>query len=276
MAPSKLNHEPGAAHAGELLATLINRPDRSALTFDIDGTLAPIAPRPDDAAVPEPTRALLRRLEQRYALVACISGRRALEARRLVGIDSLTYVGNHGLEVLAPGAREAEVDGAVEQLGAQVQAFANDRYRDELRSLGVRLEDKHSIWSFHWRGAPDERAAQAALERVASEARSAGLTPHWGRMVLEIRPPVEADKGTAVEAVLAGAEIENALYAGDDTTDLDAFRKLRELEGAGRLRALCVGVDSAEGPAAITAEADLVVEGPGGVTDLLAALTGST
>jgi trehalose 6-phosphate phosphatase len=276
MPPSKLNHEPGAAHAGELLAPLINRPDRSALIFDIDGTLAPIAPRPDDAAVPEPTRALLRRLEQRYALVACISGRRALEARRLVGIDSLTYVGNHGLEVLAPGAREAEVDGAVEQLGAQVRAFANDRYGDELRGLGVRLEDKHSIWSFHWRGAPEERAAQAALERVASEARSAGLAPHWGRMVLEIRPPVEADKGTAVEAVLAGAEIENALYAGDDTTDLDAFRKLRELEDAGRLRALCVGVNSAEGPAAITAEADLVVEGPGGMTDLLAALTGST
>jgi trehalose 6-phosphate phosphatase len=276
MPPSKLNHEPGAAHAGELLAPLINRPDRSALIFDIDGTLAPIAPRPDDAAVPERTRALLRQLEQRYALVACISGRRALEARRLVGIDSLTYVGNHGLEVLAPGAREAEVDRAVEQLGAQVRAFANDRYGDELRDLGVRLEDKHSIWSFHWRGAPDERVAQAALERVASEARAAGLAPHWGRMVLEIRPPVETDKGTAVETVLGGGEIENALYAGDDTTDLDAFRKLRELEDAGRLRALCVGVHSAEGPAAITAEADLLVEGPGGVTDLLAALTGPT
>src|SRR2546423_9055136 len=104
MPPSKLNHQPGAAHAGELLAPLISRPDRSALIFDVDGTLAPIAPRPEDAAVPEPTRALLRRLERRYALVACVSGRRALEARRLVGVDSPTYVGHHGIEVLAPRA----------------------------------------------------------------------------------------------------------------------------------------------------------------------------
>jgi trehalose 6-phosphate phosphatase len=276
MPPSKLNREPGAATAGELLAPLRSHPQRSALIFDVDGTLAPIAPRPEDAAVPEPTRVLLRRLEQRYALVACISGRRALEARRIVGIDSLTYVGNHGLEVLAPHAPEAEVDGAVEQLGEKVRAFANGRYGDELRDLGVRLEDKHSIWSFHWRGAPDERAAHGALEGVASEAQAEGLAPHWGRMVLEVRPPVAADKGTAVEVVLAGREIENALYAGDDTTDLDAFRKLRELEDAGRLLALCVGVDSIEGPAAITAEADLVVEGPGGVTDLLTALISPT
>jgi trehalose 6-phosphate phosphatase len=276
MPPSKLNREPGAAQARELLAPLTRSPDRSALILDVDGTLAPIAARPEDASVPEPTRELLRALERKYALVACISGRQALEARRLVGIDSLTYVGNHGLEMLAPGARKAAVDGAVERLGARVRAFANDHYGDELRDLGVGLEDKQAIWSFHWRGASDERAAEAALEQIASDARAEGLDPHWGRLVLEIRPPVEADKGTAVEAVLAGREVEHALYAGDDTTDLDAFRKLRQLEQAGRLEAVCVGVDSTEGPAEITAEADLVVEGPGGVTDLLAALTGTT
>jgi trehalose 6-phosphate phosphatase len=104
---------------------------------------------------------------------------------------------------------------------------------------------------------------------VAAEAERSGLVPHWGRKVLEIRPPVAANKGTAVEAVVAWRAIERALYAGDDTTDLDAFRKLRELEAAGRLETLCIGVRSAEGPPAIATEADLVVEGPEGLTELL-------
>ena len=222
--------------------------------------------------MPEPTRALLRRLEQRYALVACISGRRAIEARRIVGIDSLAYVGNHGLELLRAGAREAATDPSLAALAARVRAFATSRQGDELERLGVRLEDKDSIWVFHWRGVPDEQAARQELERVAAEAEREGLVPHWGRKVLEIRPPLEADKGTAVEAALDGLEVGRALYAGDDTTDLDAFRKLRELEGAGRVRAICVGVRSIEGPQAITAEADLVVEGPQGMFELLESL----
>jgi trehalose 6-phosphate phosphatase len=276
MARPKLNHEPEASPFGDLLAPFIDRPGRSALIFDIDGTLAPIARRPEEAAVPASTRDLLRELEERYALVACISGRRAVEARLLVGIDSLTYVGNHGLELLAPRARAAAVDPAVEELSERVRSFATARYGEELRALGVRIEDKHAIWTFHWRGAPDEAAAKSALERVAAEAESEGLLPHWGRLVLEIRPPFAADKGTAVEAALAGREIDQALYAGDDTTDLDAFRKLRELEHAGHLRGLCVGVRSSEGPAAITAEADLVVDGPDGVVELLDALTAAS
>ena len=264
--------EPEAVSTEELLAPFLKRPDRSALIFDIDGTLAPIVPRPEEAVVPEPTRALLRELERRYALVACISGRRALEARRLVGIESLAYVGNHGLERLAPGSAEPETDPALVALGQSVRAFTAERYGEDLRRLGVRLEDKEAIWSFHWRGAPDEGAAHAALKRVADDAARGGLVPHWGRKVLEIRPPIEVDKGTAVETALDDVAIDRALYAGDDTTDLDAFRRLRELERGGRLQGLCVGIRSSEGPAAIVNEADLVVEGPGGLVELLCVL----
>jgi trehalose 6-phosphate phosphatase len=208
----------------------------------------------------------------RYGLVACISGRRALEARRIVGLDSIAYVGNHGLETLAPGAEAPVVDPSVAPLAPAVRAFAERAYDDRLRRLGVRLEDKDAIWVFHWRGAPDEAAAEQALAAVAAAAEREGLVPHWGRKVLEVRPPVEADKGTAVAAALDAQPLARALYAGDDTTDLDAFRKLRALEAEGRIDSLCVGVRSAEGPEAVVREADLVVDGTGGVAELLDAL----
>src|SRR5215212_8601198 len=86
-----------------LLAPLRDQPGRSAILCDIDGTLAPVVARAEDARVPDATRRVLERLGARYALVACISGRRAEDARRMVGLDSLLYIGNHGLERLAPG-----------------------------------------------------------------------------------------------------------------------------------------------------------------------------
>jgi trehalose 6-phosphate phosphatase len=204
--------------------------------------------------------------------VACISGRRALDARRIVGLDSIAYVGNHGLELLQPGAAEAVTDPGLESLGRAVKSFARSAYSEELDKLGVRLEDKDVIWAFHWRGARDEAAARQALDRVAEAAGREGLVPHWGRKVLEVRPPVAADKGTAVATALDDLPVARALYAGDDRTDLDAFRKLRALEAEGRIDALCVGVRSAEGPEDIIAEADLVVDGPEGLTELLEVL----
>ena len=255
------------------LAPFAAEPERSALLFDIDGTLAPIVLDPRDAAVPGRTRSLLAQLESRYALVACVSGRRALEARRIVGLDSILYVGNHGLERLEPGAARTVTDPALEPLAASVRAFAQRAYEPELEALGVRLEDKDAIWSFHWRGAPDEDAARRALATVAADAEHEGLVPRWGRKVLEIRPRVATDKGTAVATALDERPLARALYAGDDTTDLDAFRKLRALEAERRIESLCVGVRSSEGPPEITREADIVVEGPEGVAELLEALT---
>jgi len=269
MAPPKLNREAEAAPLEALLAPFADAPEKAAILLDVDGTLAPIVDDPAAAAVPAETRALLAELDRRYGLVACISGRRARDARRTVGLESLTYVGNHGLELLAPGAKEPVTAPSIAPLARRVGDFASEAQDAKLTSLGVRLEDKDAIWAFHWRGAPDERAAEEALRAVAERARESGLVPHWGRKVLEIRPPSGADKGAAVETVLSGHPVDRALYAGDDTTDLDAFRKLRELEAAGRVAALCVGVSSAEGPEQIVAESDAVVDGPRGVVEML-------
>src|SRR6185503_1589928 len=215
---------PRTAMAEHLLAPLRDQPQRSAILCDVDGTLAPIVSRPEDAAVPARTRQVLAELARRYGLVACVSGRRAAEARRMVGVESVTYYGNHGLERLDPGAREPQLDPALRPRAQRVQQFAREHYTDELARLGVTLEDKDAIWSFHYRGAADEQAARAALERVASAAADEALHPHWGRKVLEIRPTDAVDKGTAVQAALAGRDLGFALFGGDDATDVDAFR----------------------------------------------------
>ena len=264
---------PGTATTERLLAPLRERPQRSAILCDIDGTLAPIVERPEDAAVPPHARRVLEELAGRYGLVACVSGRRAAEGRRIVGVDSLLYFGNHGLERLEPGAQEPVLAPEIEPLAEGVRRFATEHFVPELEQLGIALEDKDAIWAFHYRRAADEQEARAALERVAPAAQAAGLHPHWGRKVLEIRPTASVDKGTAVAAALKGRGLAYALFGGDDTTDVDAFRRLRELAGEGTLEgAVCVGVGSAESPAAVVDEADLVVAGTDGFLQVLESL----
>jgi trehalose 6-phosphate phosphatase len=232
-----------------LLAELARAPGEAALLLDVDGVLAPIVPRPEDARVPDETRRELGRLAGRYALVACVTGRASEDAKEIVGVDGVTIVGEHGLE-LAPDA---------EQWVGRLADFA-DR-------AGWPGERKRLTVSFHWRTAPDEQAAIAALARVAERARAEGLDPRWGRKVLEVRPPVRADKGTAVTRLLDERGLRRALYAGDDTTDLDAFRALDELDLGVR-----VAVDSAEAPPELRGAADVVVGGPAELLELLRGL----
>jgi trehalose 6-phosphate phosphatase len=143
----------------------------------------------------------------------------------------------------------------------------------------VRSEDKDAIAAFHWRGAPDEEAAAEQVRGIAERARTEGFVVHWGRKVLEVRPPVPLDKGLGVTALLRGAadggaaSVRNALYVGDDTTDVDAFSALQALTADGTLeRALCVAVGSEETPPALLEGADLTIDGQSGVRGLLEAL----
>jgi trehalose 6-phosphate phosphatase len=233
----------------DALRRLAENPAAAALFLDVDGTLAPIVARPELAEVPDEARIEVRRLTSRYALVACISGRTGEEARRLVDVDGVVYVGVHGLE-LAPEA---------------------ERWRATLRPFAELdwpwLEDKGLTVALHWREAPDEAAARAELEAVAERAHAPGLEARWGRKVLELRPPVAADKGTAVRALLDERGLRRGLYAGDDTTDLDGFRGLDGCEVA-----LRVAVRSAEGPPELAQAADLVVSEPGELLALLRTL----
>jgi trehalose 6-phosphate phosphatase len=240
---------------------------------DIDGTLAPIVERADEARVPGHVSRLLGALGRRYACVACVSGRGALEARRLVGEASIAYAGLHGAELLAPGEERPRLTPTFESWKDRVRQFCAARETDGLRRLGIRIEDKGPITAFHWRGAPDEDAASVHLQGVAGEAENAGLATHWGRKVLEVRPPVPIDKGQAVRELVAATRPRAALFGGDDMTDLDAFDAFDELLAEGRLdSAVRVGVRSEEGPRAIVERADIVVDGVEGFWRLLESL----
>ncbi len=231
----------------DLVARLAEDPRRAAILLDVDGALAPIVPRPEDARVPPETQDELRRLHGRYALVACVSGRAGDDARRIVGVPELVYVGNHGLE-LEPESRV---------WGERLLRFLADVDWPD-------LEDKGLTASLHYRNAPDQDAARAELEEIADRARKAGFVARFGRKVLEILPPLEANKGTAVRRLLAERGVERALYAGDDTTDLDAFRALEPMEVGVR-----VAVASPEGPRELADAADVVVDGPPALLELL-------
>jgi len=264
---------PDAATLEDLLQPLRDAPERSAVLLDVDGVLAPIVPQPDDAHMPETTRRPLIEVAKRYGTVACVSGRRASDARRIVALGSIAYLGSHGSEVLRPGAIAPELDRELQAWTRRVQNFAQEAFSDELRRLRVRLEDKEAIAALHWRGVPDEEGAQAAIERVAEAAEKAGFTAHWGRKVLEIRPPVRIDKGAGIVGLLRDMELAAAVYVGDDMTDLDAFRGIDELVESGVIgHGVKVGVASDEGPSALEDEADVMVEGTDGVRDLLRAL----
>lgn len=265
-----------AASAGEthrlaeLLAPLRERPERAAVLTDVDGTIAPIAERPELAEVPGRARALLAALAERYALVGAISGRRALDARRMVGLDQLAYSGNHGFELLLPGDSEARPDPSLDDHDGDAAAFLSHIPKGEIEDLGIRVEDKGAIVALHWRGSPNEGEAEAWASELESEAEWEGLAPHRGRMVLEIRPDVSIDKGMAVASLLNVREIDAALYAGDDRTDLDAFRALGELRDSGRLHsAVRIAIASEETPAEVAAGADFVVPGPEGFLGVL-------
>jgi trehalose 6-phosphate phosphatase len=264
-----------SALLSEALAPLRANPQHAAILLDIDGTLAPIVDHAADAHVPESTRQLLIAVARTYGLVGCVSGRRASESRAMVSIGTITYLGSHGVELLRSGWTEAVMDADVADWVRRIHDFGRAADTADIRKLRVRLEDKGVIVAFHWRGAPNEEAARAAIDAIAQRAETAGLRTHWGRKVLEVRPPIKIDKGVGIRRLIneVGPEIDSAMYVGDDTTDLDAFRALSELVTEGRLaRAVRVGVTSDESPSEITSEADVVVNGPEGVSQLLAAL----
>jgi trehalose 6-phosphate phosphatase len=254
-----------------LLEPLRAEPGRAAILTDFDGTLAPIVADADDAALPEDAREVLVRLVDRYALVGAVSGRRAADVRGRIGLEGIAYAGNHGLELLLPGESEPAPDPSLDGREGDAAGFMATVEAARLDEAGLRLEDKGPIQALHWRGAPDEAHAEAAAREIAVEAGRTGLEPRWGRKVLELRPMGGGGKDGAVASLLAEDGVDRVAFAGDDRTDVDAFRRLGELREAGELvAAIRVGVLSAEGPPEIAEESDLTVEGPAGWLEILA------
>lgn len=267
-------HAPGGWRDNtDAIATVLGTP-RPGLITDIDGTLSRIAPTPEAAEVVPACREALRTLAG-LIFVAAVSGRAATDARRMVGVAGVVYVGNHGLERLMPEglALPPEVEHYAADLGAVLRQA--ERALDDLP--GVIVEDKGSTGSIHYRQAPDPAAARdAILDAVGALAAEAGLVVTQGRKVIEIRPPLELDKGTAVRSLIDAYQLTGVLYAGDDTTDVDAFAALQAWRAETGRPALALGVLGPETPDAVARSADLHLAGVDDVAAFLGWLVAQT
>jgi trehalose-phosphatase len=257
-----------------LLAPATADPHRAALVFDVDGTLAPIVPRAADAALLSGVRPLLESAERRFGLIAFVTGRSPEDLDRIVGMPHVPAGMNHGMQ-LRRGSDVTVAPEAVPFLPTVRQFSARWSNAAATSAVGIWLEDKGPTLSFHYRNAPDQDVAHAVLNNeVRPAAITAGLAAGWGRRVLEVRPPVRVDKGTATRALLDGADVTTAVYFGDDRTDADAWRELRRMQQEGDLaHAVCILAESAEVAPEVAALADGVVTGTEGVRDALELLT---
>ncbi len=240
----------------------------AALITDVDGTLSPIVSSPEAAIVFPESREALRRLSRLLDLVAVISGRTVGDARRMVGLDELLYVGNHGQERWD------------QQNGYRNEAAA---FADETRELrarleqdtgeieGARIEDKGTILSVHYRNAPEPETARKriieALNRIAASGRYA-LSE--GKMVVEVRPKLPLDKGSVVGSLVEERGIESVVFLGDDRTDIDAMTALRALRPDPA--SLIIGVGGDEAPSDLAKASDVMLAGPSEVAVFLTRL----
>jgi trehalose 6-phosphate phosphatase len=191
--------------------------------LDYDGTLSPIAPRPELATLPEETRDVVRRLADRYP-VAILSGRGREDVATLVGLEGIAYAGSHGYDIAGPGFRHEVGEGIPETIGS-----ASEELSRELASLdGVIVEPKRFAVSIHFRLAKDEDlpVIERVVDTVAS--RHPGLRKGHGKKLFELRPDLDWDKGKALLWLLDALKLDPKdtvpLYIGDDVTDEDAFR----------------------------------------------------
>ncbi len=227
------------------------------LLTDIDGTISKIAPSPSEARVSEVCRDSLSLLSKHLPLVAAVSGRPAAEARRMVGVEGMVYVGNHGLDRWEGGG--VRLAAGAEGYPAVIADVLSD-LKQTLFIDGLLVENKGVTASLHYRRCGDHSAARKAiLAAVEGLAGARNLKVTEGRMVIELRPPLEIDKGSAVCSLIRERGLEAAVYLGDDSTDADVFRAFHERDAG--FRGLGVGVVSAETPDAVVENADFVLQG---------------
>jgi trehalose 6-phosphate phosphatase len=240
------------------------------LVTDVDGTISPIVGRPEDARVLPRARAALEGLKDILTLVAVVSGRRATDARTLVALDGLVYVGNHGFERLDPSGELQVAPEALPWIG-RVAALVEDLRRQLAAAhTGVVIENKGATASLHYRLAPDrERARQELLDILAPSALARGLLIEEGRRVLNVLPPLPVNKGSAVAALVDQYQLQRVVYFGDDVTDTHAFTALSLLRNAGQVRSLSIGVVGPETPPSVGRLADATVPSAEAVANLL-------
>jgi trehalose-phosphatase len=237
------------------------------LALDIDGTLAPIAPTPQDARLPDETRRTLQGLAMLDQVsLAFVTGRAAADGRRLTNISNSWTIGNHGIELIDP-AGALRVNAAAEPFGAAI-AEAARRLAEPLEQFpGVFIENKTWTLSVHVRLAAPEVAPEVERE-VTEVARALELRVLHGKKIYELRPPVVINKGTALVDFVRMLDLPPhaaMLCAGDDRTDEDAFLALRSLSS----NAVTIHIGGVEQGSEIRTVAEFVLADPPALQELL-------
>ncbi|HLC28601.1 MAG TPA: trehalose-phosphatase [Dehalococcoidia bacterium] len=238
------------------------------LFSDIDGTLAPIVSRPEDARVTPKCRELLGRLLDCGVRVALITGRTPGTARLMTGLDRVVYAANHGMTLWMDGVDETTeaVAGYVALAGAVARELAG------INAVGVTVEHTGPNVAVHYRRAADEVTARAGIiEAIAASPSARSFRVREGRKVFELRPPLPINKGTALEGLVRRFGMRGLLCLGDDQTDVDMFAAVAQLRDEG-LRGVSIAVDSEEATASVRDAADYTVEGVAGTEWLLGEL----
>ncbi len=246
----------------------------SAVVTDIDGTVSAIAPTPAEAMVDPGAKAALALLAERLAAVAVVSGRAPQDGMAMVGLPELTYVGNHGLERIARGTPWTHpVAVAAQPAIAAALAEIESAARGVSDVPWLLVENKGVTGTIHYRLAPDQIAAAALLEPLARAAADRhGLRLTLGRMIFEVRPALAVNKGTAIRDLAQDLGLRGIVFFGDDVTDVDAFRALRELRETGEAATLRVGVLGPDTSPAVLAEIDMSLHGVSACAATLIAL----
>ncbi len=214
----------------------------SGLLTDFDGTLSPIISDPMRSQLVDGAAGALERLARRLAVVAVVTGRAPLDARRMTGVPGILIAGNHGTEWLEPGSDEPASSAEI----AAARAGVAEVLRRVPALPGVTVEDKGSTASVHFRNAPDPDAALPAILAALGDVEPQGLRIGHGRQIVELRPLAVGDKGTATHAIVERFGLRGVVVMGDDVTDLDMFAAIDEGRRAGRLNGVIVGVGGSD------------------------------
>jgi trehalose 6-phosphate phosphatase len=232
---SNIGALPHALRDGDEFARRLGR-RRPAVFLDYDGTLTPIVDRPEDARISESMREAVRGLARRCT-VCVVSGRDRPVVQELMGVDDLVVAGSHGFDIWSPqeGTLEHEAAAGFEDLIDTVQA----RVREDVGGIeGVLIEPKKASVAVHYRLVPDDQRSKvhASVDSLlAQHPDELKVTP--GKMVYELQPKLDWDKGRAVLYLLEALRLDREdvvpLYLGDDITDEHAFQALKDNRGVG-------------------------------------------
>ena len=216
---------------GPYLSTYINETSKIALLLDYDGTLAPIAPHPDLAYIPEETKRILERLSQMPDVnVAIISGRSRENVKKMVGIEGITYAGNHGIDITLSNGIEFSYP-IPEDYKVKLEILKK-RLEEDVCNYGAWVENKGTVITWHYHEVY-EGMQKVLIEKAEKIFKETGLNISHSYMAFEARPPIQWDKGYAALFIMDSLYGKNwsdnicTIFAGDDKTDEDAFKALK-------------------------------------------------